>query len=142
MTGLLLTTLILPLAVALLLLVGRRTFSRGGARSFALLGSLATLGVRRPSNTTMDLVRQDLRHALRGLLRTPGFTLVSVLTLALGIGANTAIFSIVNGVALRPLGYPKPEQLMFLTSQFPAQGFLQFWVSPPEFFEFKEINQS
>jgi len=90
----------------------------------------------------MDSLLQDLRHAVRGLARTPGFTLVTVLTLALGIGANTAIFSIVNGVILRPLGYPKPEQLMYLTSRFPAQGFDEFWVSPPEFFEFREINQS
>ena len=95
-----------------------------------------------PSNATMDSLLQDLRHAVRGLARTPGFTLVTVLTLALGIGANTAIFSIVNGVILRPLGYPKPEQLMYLTSRFPAQGFDEFWVSPPEFFEFREINQS
>ena len=43
---------------------------------------------------------------------------------------------------LRPLGYPKPEQLMYLTTQFPAFGFDQFWVSPPEYFEFREINQS
>jgi putative ABC transport system permease protein len=90
----------------------------------------------------MDSLLQDLRHAVRGLARTPGFTLVTVLTLALGIGANTAIFSIVNGVILQPLGYPKPEQLMYLTSRFPAQGFDEFWVSPPEFFEFREINQS
>ena len=90
----------------------------------------------------MDHLLQDLRHAVRALLRTPGFTLVTVVTLALGIGANTAIFSIVNGVVLQPLGYPKPEQLMFLTSRFPAQGFDQFWVSPPEFFEFRELNQS
>ena len=67
---------------------------------------------------------------------------MTILTLALGIGANTAIFSIVNGVILRPLGYPKPEQLMYLTTQFPAFGFEQFWVSPPEYFEFREINQS
>jgi putative ABC transport system permease protein len=90
----------------------------------------------------MDSLLQDIRHAARGLLRTPGFALVTILTLALGIGANTAIFSIVNGVILRPLGYPKPEQLMYLTSRFPAQGFDKFWVSPPEFFEFREINQS
>jgi putative ABC transport system permease protein len=90
----------------------------------------------------MDHWLQDLRHAVRALARTPGFTLVTVMTLALGIGANTAIFSIVNGVVLQPLGYPKPEQLMFLTSRFPAQGFDQFWVSPPEFFEFRELNQS
>jgi predicted permease len=76
------------------------------------------------------------------LLRAPAFAAVTILTLALGIGANTAIFSIVNGVILRPLGYPKPEQLMYLTTQFPAFGFDQFWVSPPEYFEFRELNQS
>ena len=91
---------------------------------------------------TFDNLRQDLRHAVRGLLRTPAFTVITILTLALGIGANTAIFSIVNGVILRPLGYPKPEQLMYLTTQFPGMGFLKFWVSPPEYMEFREINQS
>jgi predicted permease len=90
----------------------------------------------------MDHLLRDARHAARSLLRTPGFALVAVLTLALGIGANTAIFSIVNGVLLRPLPYPQPGQLMFLTSRFPAMGFDQFWVSPPEFFEFRELNQS
>ena len=72
---------------------------------------------------SFDNLRQDLRHAVRSLLRAPAFTVVTILTLALGIGANTAIFSIVNGVILRPLGYPKPEQLMYLTTQFPALGF-------------------
>src|ERR687891_333001 len=91
---------------------------------------------------TFDQLRQDLRLAARSLLRSPGYAAVTILTLALGIGANTAIFSIVNGVILRPLGYPKPEQLMYLTTQFPAFGFDQFWVSPPEYFEFREINQS
>src|SRR5688500_5542421 len=91
---------------------------------------------------TFDNLRQDLRLAIRSLLRAPAFTVVTILTLALGIGANTAIFSIVNGVILRPLGYPKPEQLMYLTTQFPAFGFDQFWVSPPEYFEFRELNQS
>ena len=89
-----------------------------------------------------DHLRQDLRSATRNLLRTPGFALVTILTLALGIGANTAIFSVVNAVILRPLAYPAPEQLMFITSRFPALGFDQFWVSPPEYFELTEINQS
>jgi predicted permease len=91
---------------------------------------------------SFDYLRQDLRYAIRSLLRSPGYTAVTILTLALGIGANTAIFSIVNGVILRPLAYPKPEQLMYLTTQFPAFGFEQFWVSPPEYFEFREINRS
>jgi hypothetical protein len=90
----------------------------------------------------MDSFRQDLRIAARSLVRTPGFTAIALITLALGIGANTAIFSIVSGVILRPLSYPKPEQLMYLTTQFPALGFDQFWVSPPEYMEFREFNQS
>src|SRR5215203_3930651 len=91
---------------------------------------------------TLDNLRQDLRHTFRSLRRAPAFTVITVLTLALGIGANTAIFSIVNGVILRPLGYANPEQLMYLTTQFPAFGFDQFWVSPPEYLEFRELNQS
>ncbi len=90
----------------------------------------------------LDNLVQDVRHAVRGLLRTPGFALVTILTLALGIGANTAIFSIVNGVILRPLQYPEPDRLMYLTTRFPNMGFDQFWVSPPEYFEFRELNQS
>jgi len=90
----------------------------------------------------MDSFLQDLRVSARSLVRTPAFTAIALITLALGIGANTAIFSIVNGVLLRPLAYPKPEQLMYLTTQFPALGFEQFWVSPPEYMEFREFNQS
>lgn len=91
---------------------------------------------------SLDTLRQDLRHAARGLVRTPAFTLVTILTLALGIGANTAIFSVVNGVLLRPLGYPQPDRLMLITSKFPSMGFEQFWMSPPEFYEFQEMNKS
>src|SRR4030095_10503676 len=91
---------------------------------------------------SFDNLRQDIRLAARGLLRAPAFAAITILTLALGIGANTAIFSIVNGVILRPLGYPKPEQLMYLTTQFPARGCPECWVSPPENMEYREQNQS
>ncbi|MGE3190329.1 MAG: ABC transporter permease [Vicinamibacterales bacterium] len=90
----------------------------------------------------MDSLLLDVRHAVRQLARTPGFALVTVLTLALGIGANTAIFSVVNSVILRPLGYPKADLGMFVTSRFPNLGFDKFWVSPPEYFELQEWNQS
>ena len=89
----------------------------------------------------MDRLIQDLRYAFRNLLKSPGYAIVTILTLALGIGANTAIFSVVNGVILQPLPFPKPEQLLFITSQFPTLGFDQFWVSAPEFIEFRDRNQ-
>src|SRR5262245_22672906 len=89
-----------------------------------------------------DALAQDVRSAVRNLWRSPGFAVLTILTLSVGIGANTAIFSVLNAVILRPAGYPKPTQLMFVSSRFPSLGFDQFWVSPPEYFELTEINQS
>jgi len=80
----------------------------------------------------------DLRFALRGLRRQPGFTAVALVALALGIGANTAIFSIVNGVLLRPLPYPQPDRLVQIWRDLRLQGGpAQEWGSPPVFFEWQ-----
>src|SRR5436309_13487437 len=83
----------------------------------------------------------DLKFAIRQLLKNPGFTVVAVLTLALGIGANTAIFSIVNGVLLKPLPYPEPERLVTLWERNPARGIEQERVSPPTFADWKEQSR-
>ena len=90
----------------------------------------------------MDTLRHDLVHAFRSLRKSPGYAAVTILTLALGIGANSAIFSVINGVLLKPLPYPDAERLLFITSQFPTLGFQQFWVSAPEFIEFRERQRS
>jgi len=90
----------------------------------------------------MHTLMQDLLYALRTLAKSPAYAVVTILTLALGIGANTAIFSVVNGVMLKPLAYPHPERLLFITSTFPRLGFDRFWLSIPEWAEFKERNHS
>src|SRR5919199_156373 len=90
----------------------------------------------------LDDLTRDAQHGIRMLRRTPVFTVVALLTLALGIGANTAIFSIVDGVILRPLDYPKPAQLMFVTTEFPELGLTRNPLSVQEYLEFRQINQS
>ena len=85
---------------------------------------------------------QDFKYGLRLLRRAPGFAFLAVLTIALGIGANSAIFSVINAVVLKPLAYPSSGQLMFITSQFPSLGFDKFWISPPEYFEYREQARS
>src|SRR3954463_11527038 len=88
------------------------------------------------------IMMQNMRYALRTLARSPGYAAVTILTLALGIGANPAIFSVVTGVLLKPLPYPRSDRLLFITSTFPGLGFVRFWVSVPEWAEFKERNRS
>lgn len=90
----------------------------------------------------MKSILQDLRYAGRLLARSPGFTALAAVTLALGIGANAAIFSVANSVLLRPLPYRDSGRLMIVYSQFPDMGFSRFWVDPVEFTEYKRKNRS
>ncbi len=91
----------------------------------------------------MQTLAQDLRYAFRNLRQAPGFTAVAIVTLALGIGANSAIFSVVNGVVLRPLEYREPDDLLFITSNFPGESYgEQFWMSAPEYFQYREQSTS
>ncbi len=96
----------------------------------------------RTEEMSMDGWGREFRLAVRGLLRRPAFTAVAVVTLALGIGANTAIFSVVNGVVFQPLPYPDSHELVSITTEFPTMGFAEFWVSPPEFMELEERARS
>jgi len=89
-----------------------------------------------------DSALQDARFALRTMRRSPGLTGVAILTLALGIGANTAVFSIVNGVLLRPLPYRDPARLMDVYSSSPERGFPVGPTSPPDFREMRTQNRT
>jgi putative ABC transport system permease protein len=84
---------------------------------------------------------KDIRYALRNLLKRPGFTIIAVLTLALGIGANSAIFSVVNSVLLRPLPYPQSEQIAVLEGINPPAGITQSNMSVPDFADWHKQNQ-
>ena len=90
----------------------------------------------------MIVLIQDLRFALRQMGKRPGFTAVVVLTMALGIGANAAIFSVLDAVLLRPLPYSHPEQLIKVWSRFTGIGMPndQNWVSAPEFRDYPAVE--
>src|SRR5690348_11035 len=88
----------------------------------------------------MEHIRQDLRYVLRGFRRSPFFFLVTVLTLGLGVGATTAIFSVVNGVLLSALPYPNPERIVQIWQVSPKGGENQF--SDPNFTDLSSQSRS
>jgi predicted permease len=92
-----------------------------------------------PAGGRMETLWQDICYALRTMAKSPGFVAAAVLTLALGIGANTAIFSVVNSVLLRPLPYPHPEQLVLVFEFQPNFG--ETPMSYPEFADWRDKSQ-
>jgi putative ABC transport system permease protein len=86
----------------------------------------------------MNTFFQDIRYGLRMLLKHKGFTAVAVMALGLGIGANTAIFSLVNGMLLRPLPFPNPEKIIYFEGQNPSKGITDSNISFPDFIDWSQ----
>src|SRR4030095_5389259 len=85
---------------------------------------------------------KDIRFALRQLLKQPAFTAIAVITIALAIGATTAVLSLVNGLLVRPLPYREPQQLVLLLQHFKSQNLERIPVSPPEFKDYETRARS
>src|SRR4051812_13347111 len=94
------------------------------------------------TGVALDIFFQDVRYGLRSLLKKPGFTLTAVIALALGIGANTAIFSVINGVLLRSLSYGNPERIVMLWEKSLTGGNLQNVISPGNFLDWEKQSRS
>src|SRR5437867_11184598 len=88
----------------------------------------------------MRTIAQDIRYGIRMLLKSPGVSIVATIALALGIGANTAIFSVVNAVLLRPLPYPNSDALMSVFEKDQSRGVVHGSYSYPNFFDLRAQN--
>ncbi|HEU4769964.1 MAG TPA: ABC transporter permease, partial [Pyrinomonadaceae bacterium] len=90
----------------------------------------------------MSTLSQDLRYGVRSFLKRPGFLVIAVSTLALGIGATTAMFTVVNSVLLRPLQFPEPERIVLLQGVNPRQGITDSSMSAPDIADWRQQSQS
>src|SRR5215211_3679307 len=90
----------------------------------------------------MENLIKDLRYGIRSFLKRPGFLVIAVATLALGIGATTAMFTIVDSVLLRPLQFPEPERIVLVLGINPRQGINQSNMSIPDIVDWKKQSQS
>src|SRR6266576_5441086 len=88
----------------------------------------------------MEPLWYDLSYGIRTLVKNPGFTGVAVLSLAIGIGANSAIFSVTNGLLLRPLSYKDADRLVILWNRSPGLNVAQDWLSPGEYLDLRSQN--
>src|SRR5689334_17919738 len=88
----------------------------------------------------MDTLVQDLRFGLRQLRRTPAFTVAAVLALALGIGATTAVFTVLDRVVLRPLPYPDPDRLAMIWDTNPSKALTHERISPVTFHDYRGLS--
>ncbi len=95
-----------------------------------------------PRRPWLESLWQDVRYAARALGRSRGFTAIAILTLALGVGANTAIFTVVNAVVLRPLPFDQPDRLIRVWESNPEKGWPQFSASHPTFLDWRARAQS
>ena len=85
----------------------------------------------------MDELGKDIRYGLRTLVKAPGFALITILTLGLGIGANTAIFSLISGVLLKPLPWANADRLVLLRQSAPLAGRTNTGVSVKEYYDYR-----
>ncbi len=92
----------------------------------------------RAASSWLETLAADLRYGARALFKHPGYALLAVLTLGLGIGANTAIFSVINGVLLKPLPYEHGDRLVVLQQSRPLSGQPQVGVAIAEYFDYRE----
>src|SRR5689334_23107998 len=90
----------------------------------------------------METLLQDLRYAIRAALKKPGFIAIVVFALAIGIGANTAIFSVVNAILLRPLPYKNPDRIVMVWMSNPKLGVAEDWHSYPNYVDYREQNST